>query len=51
MRRPLLFVPVVAVLAGCSVDFQGWAGMKQQPKALPYLENQFFADDRAMRQP
>jgi mono/diheme cytochrome c family protein len=25
--------------------------MKRQPKALPYRENQFFADDRAMRQP
>ncbi|PTL76563.1 cytochrome c [Vitiosangium sp. GDMCC 1.1324] len=50
MRRALL-LPLVAVLAGCDVDFQGWAGMKQQAKALPYRENQFFADDRAMRQP
>lgn len=50
MRRALL-VPLMAVLSGCSVDFQGWAGMKQQPKALPYRENQFFEDDRAMRQP
>jgi hypothetical protein len=51
MRRVLLLVPMVAVLAGCPVDFQGWAGMKQQPKALPYRESPFFADERAMRQP
>lgn len=50
MRRALL-LPLVTLLSGCDVDFQGWAGMKQQPKALPYRENQFFADERAMRQP
>ncbi|WNG41611.1 cytochrome c [Archangium violaceum] len=51
MRRLLLGVPMVAVLTGCPVDFQGWAGMKQQPKALPYRESGFFEDERAMRQP
>lgn len=51
MRRPLLLLPLALVLGGCDVDWQGWAGMKQQPKALPYRENHFFADDRAMRQP
>jgi cytochrome c len=25
--------------------------MRQQPKALPYRENEFFSDDRVMRQP
>lgn len=51
MRRLLLFLPAALVLAGCPVDWQGWAGMKHQPKALPYRDNQFFADDRVMRQP
>jgi Cytochrome C oxidase, cbb3-type, subunit III len=49
MKR--LLVTVTLVLSGCSVDWQGWAGMKQQPKALPYRESEFFADERAMRQP
>ncbi|MFY0562270.1 c-type cytochrome [Archangium lansingense] len=49
--RCLLLIPVAWVLTGCSVDFQGWGGMKQQPKALPYRESAFFADERAMRQP
>ncbi len=51
MNRLLLLVPMAVVLAGCPVDWQGWAGMKQQPKALPYRESSFFADERAMRQP
>ncbi|QRK11270.1 cytochrome c [Archangium violaceum] len=51
MRRLLLCVPLVAVLAGCPVDLQGWAGMDHQPKALPYRDSPFFADDRVMRQP
>ncbi|HYO59298.1 cytochrome c [Archangium sp.] len=51
MRRLLLLLPMTWVLAGCPVDFQGWGGMKQQAKALPYRESPFFADDRAMRQP
>ncbi|AKI98763.1 quinol:cytochrome c oxidoreductase monoheme cytochrome subunit [Archangium gephyra] len=50
MRR-LLLVPLAWVLAGCPVDFQGWGGMKQQPKALPYRESTFFEDERVMRQP
>ncbi|WNG62344.1 cytochrome c [Archangium gephyra] len=49
--RHLLLVPMAWLLAGCPVDFQGWGGMKQQPKALPYRESTFFADERAMRQP
>ncbi|HEX5745461.1 MAG TPA: cytochrome c [Archangium sp.] len=51
MRRMFLLLPLVLGLAGCEVDWQGWAGMKRQPKALPYRENEFFADDRVMRQP
>jgi hypothetical protein len=51
MRRLFLLVPLVALLAGCPGDVQGWAGMRRQPKALPYRDNEFFSDDRAMRQP
>lgn len=51
MRRPVLAVPLVLGLVGCSVDFQGWAGMKNQPKAVAYRESAFFADGRAMRSP
>src|ERR1044071_563567 len=43
-----LLLTVTLVLSGCSVDWQGWAGMKQQPKALPYRESEFFADERVM---
>jgi cytochrome c553 len=49
MRRAWLLLGVLAT--GCAVDFQGWAGMKEQPKALPYRENAFFEDARAMRVP
>jgi cbb3-type cytochrome c oxidase subunit III len=51
MSRPLLLVPMAWLLAGCPGDVEGWAGMRRQPKALPYRENAFFADDRVMRQP
>lgn len=49
--RHMLLLPVAWWLAGCPVDFQGWGGMKQQPKALPYRENAFFEDERVMRPP
>ncbi|MFY0582391.1 hypothetical protein ACN28S_56230 [Cystobacter fuscus] len=51
MRRGLGGLLLAGVLGGCSVDFQGWAGMKDQPKGLPFRENAFFADGRTMRQP
>ena len=51
MRRALGGLLLAGVLTGCSVDFQGWAGMKEQPKGLPFRENAFFADGRTMREP
>jgi cytochrome c553 len=51
MSRSLRLVPMALLLAGCPGDVEGWAGMKRQPKALPYRESAFFADDRVMRQP
>ncbi|WNG21673.1 c-type cytochrome [Cystobacter fuscus] len=51
MRRALGGLLLAGVLGGCSVDFQGWAGMKDQPKGLPFRENAFFADGRTMREP
>jgi mono/diheme cytochrome c family protein len=51
MRRVPGWLPMALVLGGCSVDFQGWAGMKDQPKGLPFRENAFFADGRTMRSP
>jgi len=51
MRHFLGVLAVAGPLTGCSVDFQGWAGMKDQPKAMAYRESGVFEDERAMRVP